>query len=471
MQTGTAAFGDFSTRKPLREFSGRCESKLWSCRTALSVTSDHLAEKYRCEVSKSKWRMPPACGRSGLLQAGRMHYFSRMGRIRLLSETVASQVAAGEVVERPASVVKELVENSLDAGARNIAVVIRRGGISLVRVIDDGCGMGRDDALLSLERHATSKIRSAADLQSVATLGFRGEALPSIASVSRFRLTTREGDAIAGTEIIVNGGKIDVVRDGGEAPGTQVEVRSLFYNLPARRKFLRSENTESRNIEHQIHLQAIGHPEIGFSLMRDDRIVFQLPATATLGDRIRDLYGVELLQRLVEVNGAASPRIQIRGFIGQAGLSRQTRSQQLVFVNGRAIESNLITGAVREGYHTALMKGQYPVTFLFVELDPAGVDVNVHPAKREVRFRDPNGVREAVVRCIQQTLEHARADWQEKFRAPIRLGPAAAVPAKPAPDLSLRSEVTAPEATHRELPHLGAVAGIADPGGVQRQKL
>jgi DNA mismatch repair protein MutL len=382
-----------------------------------------------------------------------------MGRIRLLSETVASQVAAGEVVERPASVIKELVENSLDAGARKVDVVIRRGGISLIRVIDDGCGMDRDDALLSLERHATSKIRSAADLQAVATLGFRGEALPSIASVSRFRLTTRESGAIAGTEIIVNGGKIDVVRDGGEAPGTQVEVRSLFYNLPARRKFLRSENTESRNIEHQIHLQAIGHPEIGFSLMRDDRILFQLPATATLGDRIRDLYGVELLQRLVEMNGAPSPKIRITGFIGQAGFSRQTRSQQLVFVNGRAIESSFITGAVREGYHTALMKGQYPVTFLFVELDPSAVDVNVHPAKREVRFRDPNGVREAVVRCIQQTLEHARADWQEKFRGPIRPGPATAVP-----DLTLRSEVTAPEATHRELPHFGAVAGVADPG-------
>ena len=383
-----------------------------------------------------------------------------MGRIRLLSETVASQVAAGEVVERPASVIKELVENSLDAGARNIDVVIRRGGISLVRVSDDGGGMDRDDALLSLERHATSKIRSASDLQAVATLGFRGEALPSIASVSRFRLTTRETDAIAGTEIIVNGGKIDVVRDGGEAPGTQVEVRSLFYNLPARRKFLRSENTESRNIEHQIHLQAIGHPEIGFSLMRDDRIVFQLPATATLGDRIRDLYGVELLQRLVEVNGAASPKIGISGFIGQAGLSRQTRTQQLVFVNGRAIESSLITGAVREGYHTALMKGQYPVTFLFIELDPANVDVNVHPAKREVRFRDPSGVREAIVRCIQQTLEDARAEWQEKFRAPVRPATTTAVSAKTVPDLSLRSEVAAPEETHRELPNLGNVAGV-----------
>src|SRR5947208_14067816 len=288
---------------------------------------------------------------------------NRMSRIRLLPETVASQVAAGEVVERPASVVKELIENGIDADARKIDILIRRGGISLVRVIDDGCGMDRDDALLSLERHATSKIRSAADLQAVATLGFRGEALPSIASVSRFRLTTRETDAIAGTEIIVNGGKLEVVRDGGEAPGTQVEVRSLFYNLPARRKFLRSENTESRNIEHQIHLQAIGHPQIAFSLVRDDRVLFRVPAAVTLSDRIRDLYGAELLERLVEVNGSPSRKSRISGFIGQAGLSSQTKAQQLIFVNGRAIDSNLITAAVREGYHTALMKGQYPVTF------------------------------------------------------------------------------------------------------------
>ena len=382
-----------------------------------------------------------------------------MGQIRLLSETVASQVAAGEVVERPASVVKELIENSIDAGARKIDVMIRRGGISLVRVIDDGCGMDRDDALLSLERHATSKIRTAADLEAIATLGFRGEALPSIASVSRFRLTTREAHAVAGTEIIVNGGKLDVVRDGGEAPGTQVEVRSLFYNLPARRKFLRSENTESRNIEHQIHLQAIGHPQIGFSLLRDDRILFQLPAAATLSDRIRDLFGVELLQRLVEVTSTGSPKIRISGFIGQAGLSRQTRTQQLVFVNGRAIESTLITAAIREGYHTALMKGQYPVTFFFLEVDPASVDVNVHPAKREVRFRDPTGVREAIVQCIQQTLEGGRAAWQERFRAPVSVP---SVVGKAAPDLRLRPEESVPEESHRELPHLGsAVAGVA----------
>jgi DNA mismatch repair protein MutL len=392
-----------------------------------------------------------------------------MSRIRLLSETVASQVAAGEVVERPASVVKELIENSIDAAARKIDTVIRRGGISLVRVIDDGCGMDRDDALLSLERHATSKIRSAADLQAVATLGFRGEALPSIASVSRFRLTTRERDAVAGTEIVVNGGKIDIVRDGGEAPGTQVEVRSLFYNLPARRKFLRSENTESRNIEHQIHLQAIGHPQIGFSLLRDERMLFQLPAAATLGDRIRDLYGMELLKRLVEINDTPSRNIRIGGFIGQAGLSRQTRAQQLIFVNGRAIENVLLSAAIREGYHTALMKGQYPVTFLFLELDPAGVDVNVHPAKREVRFRDPTAVREAIVDSIQQTLERGRMAWREKFRGPL-IDPGA-VPEKTAPDLKLRPEVAAPQELHRELPHLGpTVTGVGtvawgiDPG-------
>jgi len=369
-----------------------------------------------------------------------------MGRIRLLPDTVASQVAAGEVVERPASVVKELIENSIDAGARRIEILIRRGGISLVRVVDDGCGMDRDDALLSLERHATSKIRSAADLQAVSTLGFRGEALPSIASVSRFRITTRERNALAGAEVVVNGGKIDAVRDGGEAPGTQVEVRTLFFNVPARRKFLRSENTESRNIEHQIQLQAIGHPQIAFTLLRDDRLVFQLPAATTLGNRIRDLYGAELLERLIQLHDVAPGKIQIRGFIGQAGLSRQTRAQQLIFVNGRPIESGLITSAIREGYHTALMKGQYPVTFLFLDLDPATVDVNVHPSKREVRFRDPNAVREAIVGCIQQTLERGRAEWQERFRGP---------PAAPSirGTTSVSSQISA-AATPRELPQL-----------------
>jgi DNA mismatch repair protein MutL len=300
--------------------------------------------------------------------------------------------------------------------------------------------------LLSLERHATSKIRSVADLEAVGTLGFRGEALPSISSVSRFRLTTRESNAVAGTEVVVNGGKIDIVRDGGEAPGTQIEVRSLFYNVPARRKFLRSENTESRNVEHQLHLQAIGHPRVAFTFARDDRVIFQLPATATLNNRIRDLYGKELLEQLLPVNGATASQIRTSGLIGRAGLSRQTRTQQLVFVNGRAVESPVVTAAMREGYHTALMKGQYPVTFLFLELESGAVDVNVHPAKREVRFRDPNGIREAVVRAIQETLAGDRADWQQKFQPPPPTSPQAV------PDLTLRSEVVAPVVSHRELP-------------------
>jgi DNA mismatch repair protein MutL len=357
-----------------------------------------------------------------------------MSRIRLLPEILASQVAAGEVVERPASVVKELVENSIDAGARKIEVNIRRGGISLIRVVDDGCGMDRDDALLSLERHATSKIRTSADLAAIATLGFRGEALPSIASVSRFRLSTREPTAVAGTEIIVAGGRIETVRDAGEAPGTQVEVRSIFYNLPARRKFLRSENTESRNLEHQLHLQAIGHPEIAFAFVRDDRVVFQLPP-ATLLERIRDLHGKDLVERLLpveEIAGAA--RIRIHGLIGQAGVSRQSRGQQLIFVNGRAIESPVLTAALREGYHTALMKGQFPVTFLFLALDPTTVDVNVHPAKREVRFRDPSAVREAVVEAIRKTLESGRRDWQQQFQRPPVTG--IVDPGRPSPPAS-----------------------------------
>jgi len=342
-----------------------------------------------------------------------------MSRIQLLSEEVASQVAAGEVVERPASVVKELVENALDAGARRIEVMMRRGGISLIRVVDDGCGMDRDDALLCLERHATSKIRTGADLASIHTLGFRGEALPSIASVARFRLSTREHGAEAGTEIMVTGGKIDYVRDGGDAPGTQIEVRSLFFNLPARRKFLRTENTESSHVEHQLRLQALGHPEVGFALLADERTVFALPPAANLRDRIRDLWGGALAEELLEVPEIAFHGISIRGFVGKPGVSRSSRAQQLVFVNGRAVENTTLNHGLREGYHTALMKGQYPVTFLFLEMDPAAVDVNVHPAKREVRFREPSAVREALVEAIVRTLESDRAQWSSAFAAPI----------------------------------------------------
>jgi DNA mismatch repair protein MutL len=351
-----------------------------------------------------------------------------MSRIALLPEEVASQVAAGEVVERPASVVKELVENSLDAQATRIEVMIRRGGISSIRVVDNGIGMDRDDALLCLERHATSKIRSGHDLAAISTLGFRGEALPSIASVSRFRLATRPHDALAGTEVLVAGGRIETVRDGGEAPGTQVEVRSLFYNLPARRKFLRTENTEASHVEHQLHLQAIGHPGTGFVFLQDERLIYQLPPTLHLRERIRDLCGPALAAELLEVVPADGGGIKIWGFLGKSGVSRSTRQQQLVFLNGRAVENSTLSYALREGYHTALMKGQHPVTFLFMEMDPAAVDVNVHPAKREVRFRDSAAVREAVVEAVRRTLESDRASWTQTFMP----GPSPARPIDPA---------------------------------------
>lgn len=327
-----------------------------------------------------------------------------MGKIRLLSEALASQVAAGEVVERPASVVKELVENSLDAGATQIEVRVQRGGIALVRVSDDGCGMSRDDALMCLERNATSKIRSKEDLAAILTLGFRGEALPSIASVSKFRLATREPGALAGTEVLVNGGKLERVADCGEPPGTQIEVRSLFYNLPARRKFLRTEATEYAHLEQVLKTQAIAHEGVRFSLVRDERLAFQLPATPSLRERIGGLVGTDLASRLLEVEACELRGVKVRGYIGPPGMGRSDRRQQLTFLNGRPVEAAIVTRALREGYHGALMKGQYPVTFLFLETDPAAVDVNVHPAKREVRFHDGFAVQDAIVAAMGRTL-------------------------------------------------------------------
>ncbi|MEM7601643.1 MAG: DNA mismatch repair endonuclease MutL, partial [Verrucomicrobiota bacterium] len=327
-----------------------------------------------------------------------------MGKIRLLPEALASQVAAGEVVERPASVVKELVENSIDAGASNVEILIQRGGIALIRVSDDGCGMNRDDALMSLERNATSKIRTKDDLAAIHTLGFRGEAIPSIASVSKFRLTTREADSLTGTEIVINGGKVISVKDCGEPPGTQIEVRSLFYNLPARRKFLRTENTEYSHLEQVIKTQAIAHENIRFSLVRGERLAFQLPATSSLRERIGGLVGNDLSSRLLEIEPYEHKGVRVRGLIGPPGMGRSDRRQQLSFLNGRPVEASIITRALREGYHTALMKGQYPVTFLFIETDPEAVDVNVHPAKREVRFHDGFGVQDAIIGAVQATL-------------------------------------------------------------------
>jgi len=385
-----------------------------------------------------------------------------MNRIRLLSEQVANQIAAGEVVERPASVVKELVENSLDADPRKITVEIGAGGRSLVRVTDDGFGMSRDDALLCLERHATSKIQRAEDLASIATLGFRGEALPSIASVSRFMLTTRERENVSpeGAQIIVNGGTIAEVKAAGSAPGTSVEVRQLFFNLPARRKFLRTEETEAAHIQHYLTLAALAFPEVAFTFVKDGRNVWQLPAVvaqaprlcvATLNradetpvplssriealrERFRALLGDE---KLLSVNFSATladdgnppapdetdifetasseksasseisnfkSQIHIWGLIGSPGVSRATRDGQFVFVNRRPVENRGINYALIEGYHTSLMKGRYPVCCLFLEIDPAAVDVNIHPAKREVKFHREFEIRKLVAQAVHDAL-------------------------------------------------------------------
>ncbi len=353
-----------------------------------------------------------------------------MNRIRLLSEQVANQIAAGEVVERPASVVKELVENSLDARASRLSVEIHAGGRSLIRVADDGLGMSRDDALLSLERHATSKILRAEDLDAIGTLGFRGEAIPSIASVSRFTLTTRERDSSApeGAEIIVNGGKILAVKGCGGAPGTSVEVRQLFFNLPARRKFLRADETESAHIQHYLTLAALAFPEVAMEFIKDARVVWQLPAVrrhdrlAALRERWRALSGGE--QKLLPVDfigdlpavrdqsaganapDAVTPRhpFGVWGLIGAPGVSRSSRAEQYVFVNRRPVENRGVNYALLEGYHTALMKDRYPVCCLFLEVNPAEVDVNIHPAKREVKFHRERAVRQLLTQAIRETL-------------------------------------------------------------------
>jgi DNA mismatch repair protein MutL len=330
-----------------------------------------------------------------------------MAKIRILPDALASQVAAGEVVERPAALVRELVENSLDAGARHIEVHAQRGGTALIRIVDDGSGMDREDAMLCLERHATSKIRTKEDLGAICTFGFRGEALPSIASVSRFRLATREKDALVGTEIEVNGGKLTAVRDHGGAAGTVIEARSLFFNVPARRKFLRTENTEFSHVEQQLRLHAIANPQVAFTLTHNGELVLHLPATRDMLERIRGLVGEELATRLLKIEETTLHGVTVSGYIGGPGMSRSNRQMQTTYLNGRPIESASISYGLREGYHTALMKGQYPVTFLFIQMDPTAFDVNVHPAKKEVRFHDGNSVRDTIARSVSRTLENA----------------------------------------------------------------
>ena len=342
-----------------------------------------------------------------------------MGKIRVLPEVVASQVAAGEVVERPASVVKELVENSLDAGARQIEVEVRGAGTALLRVTDDGAGMDREDALMALERHATSKIATAADLAGVATMGFRGEALPSIASVSEFVLRTRPQGAAAGTEAAVRGGKLAAVRDAGCAPGTSIEVKALFFNVPARRKFLRSAATETAHLDAVVETAALAFPGVAFHYLRDGRTVHRLPAASGLGSRVADLFGAEARRELLEVGPWEGGGVRVSGLVSRPGVTRADRGRQYFFVNGRAVENGFLSAGVREAYRQMLEPGRHPSVFLHIAMDPRAVDCNVHPAKREVRFRNGAAMRDAVSEAVGDALREARAEWLRPLRGHV----------------------------------------------------
>ena len=331
---------------------------------------------------------------------------ARDGHVHVLPLHVANKIAAGEVVERPASVVKELVENSVDAGAANIKVSIAQGGRKLVSVRDDGCGMAKDDALLSLERQATSKILDVDDIENIDTLGFRGEAIPSIASVSRFTLVTRRHDADEGTQIVVNAGELVETSAAGCPPGTLVEVRDLFCNVPARRKFLRSSTTEEGRVKGIFTVHALAHPGIGFSLTVDGRELYRLAPATSLADRLLDIYGAEFIESLIPLQTppeAQANAVRVWGYIEKPNLSMPTRHEQYVFVNGRPATAPSIAYAVREAYPHR--QGDIkPALFLFVELPPNQVDVNVHPTKREVRFRDNNAVKRAIAEAIEGAL-------------------------------------------------------------------
>ncbi|HEX2218262.1 MAG TPA: DNA mismatch repair endonuclease MutL [Gemmatimonadales bacterium] len=336
-------------------------------------------------------------------------------RIAILPDAVADQIAAGEVVERPASVVKELVENAIDAGARHVRVELEQGGKTLILVSDDGSGMGREDAVLALDRHATSKVRSAADLVGVGTFGFRGEALPAIASVSRFTLTTSEGDGTA-TELSVTGGRLDRVADGVRQQGTTVAVRAIFFNTPARRKFLRSVSSETRAAHEVFATLALAHPEVGFELHVDGACRLVVPAGQSLEDRLATVWGAALAATLVPVSYAAGA-FRITGFAQRPGDAGPTGRRTQLFVNGRPFKDPFLVRAAEAGYRSAIHPGDRPSILLNIGVAPEDVDVNVHPAKLEVRFRDRIGAERVVEEAIRDSLGALAAavrvgDWR-----------------------------------------------------------
>jgi DNA mismatch repair protein MutL len=354
-----------------------------------------------------------------------------MGRIHVLTDQVANQIAAGEVVDRPASVVKELLENALDAGATRIRIEVEGGGRKLIRIVDNGCGMVRDDALLAFERHATSKLRTSDDLLAIATLGFRGEALPSIASIARLELETRAAEEAAGTRIEIVGGRMHRVEDAGLPPGTTIAVRDLFFNTPARRKFLKSETTELSHVTALVTHYALAHPDKHFELHSATHALLQAPPVAEPADRIFQIFGKETLDHLLPVAaevdlervGLPAPppwkqdedyeppvpgHLRLSGFTSKPELEKLNRNSIYSFVNRRLVRDRLLLHAVSEAYRNILPPTSFPVVLLFLELPPEEVDVNVHPAKTEVRFRQPSFVHDFVRDTLRNKIVRSR---------------------------------------------------------------
>ena len=371
-----------------------------------------------------------------------------MGRIHVLSENVANKIAAGEVVERPASVVKELLENALDAGARRIRVNIEAGGKKLIQVIDDGCGMVRDDAMLAFERHATSKIRNADDLLNIATLGFRGEALPSIASVSRLRLETRAPEDAAGTIVEIAGGKLLTVEEAGLPLGTSITVRDLFFNIPARRKFLKAESTELSHIASLVTHYALAHPEMHWELHSATNAMLVAPPVSDHSHRIYQVFGKETLDQLIPLTallsleriGLPQPppwrrseveepeesvkgEVKLHGFVSRPEIQKLNRSSIFIFVNGRLIRDRLVQHALTEAYRNIIPPTVYPVVLLFIEMPPTEVDVNVHPSKTEVRFRQSSVLHDFIRDSVRAALMKSRP--VPSFTTEIRANPTA----------------------------------------------
>src|SRR5256884_1351939 len=371
-----------------------------------------------------------------------------MGRIHVLPEHVANKIAAGEVVERPASVVKELLENSLDAGSTRIRIQVEAGGKRLIQITDNGCGMTRDDALLAFERHATSKIQSAEDLLTVATLGFRGEALPSIASVSRLKLETRAPGESSGTMLEINGGKIFRVEEAGLPEGTSITVRDLFFNTPARKKFLKAESTELSHIASLVTHYALAHPDKHFELHSATNAVLVAPPVAGYSERVYQVFGKDTLDQLIavaamqplahvglpqpppwrrEAEEDAGPRdpgeMRAHGFVSKPEIQKLNRNSIHVLVNGRLIRDRLIQHALTEAYRNILPPTVYPVVLLFLDLPPGEVDVNVHPSKTEVRFRQQSVMHDFVRDSVRAALMKARPVPQ--FATEIRAHPTA----------------------------------------------